>query len=308
MVASSEPAEFKTMKVRAVRAPVRGFSHIAGGLIDRWAAASSSGFASSPAPATPPPDPRPKPQRLADVDEGEQRARFVLGNAVLDRAFGSDRELGLAERSSNLVAGMPGTYKSTLLLEALAAISHRYDIPTTLLQSLGEMPSAQVKEYAVKFGIFRRYPKARDLLWIVDVKTTGEALSMIDELDGGIYVLDSLSELCDREKIRVQDGADMFTARCERSPGKPFRTGLHIAHGTKDGDMSGALAAEHRVDCLLLFEFYDPTSLETVPPKLQRGVFRVRQSKNRFGFKSDAICGAYRMRENALPEPLEGKS
>ena len=304
MSASSEEPELKAAKVRPVRAAVRGFSHIAPSLIDRWAAGGAAGgFQGVPVPI-PAPTPKPKAQRLVDVDEGEARARFVLGNDVLDRAFGSDLEPGVAERSSNLVAGMPGTYKSTLLLEALAAICERYRAPVTLLQAEGEMPSRQVKEYAVKFGLFQQYPRARELLWIVDVRTTSEALAMVDELEGSVYVLDSLSELCAREKIRVEDGADLFTARCERSPSKIARTGIHIVHGTKDGDMRAALEAEHRVDALFLFEFYDPTTLETVPPKLQRGVFRVRQSKNRFGFKRDAVCGAFRMRENAMPEPI----
>lgn len=305
MTASSEEPELKREKVRAVRTAVRGFSHIAPALIDQWATATSSSRSptSSSSPAST--QPKPRPMRLVDVDEGEARERLLVGNAVLDRMFGSDREPGLAERSSNLVAGMPGTYKSTLLLDALACICHRYGVATTLLQAEGEMPSRQVKEYALKFGIFRRYPRARELLWIVDVRTTAEALSMIDELEGTVYVLDSLSELCARERIRLQDGADLFTARCERSPKKPPRTGIHIAHGTKDGDMSGALDAEHRVDALFLFEFFDPITGETVPPKLQRGVFRVRQSKNRFGFKADAVCGGFAIRENKMPEPLE---
>jgi predicted ATP-dependent serine protease len=278
------------------RAP-RGFSHIGSGLIERFA---KLGQTITPTASSTSASPPPKARKLFDV-ETEPRRRYAIHHPILDRAFGPTDAPGIAERSTTILAGMPGTFKTTLALEMLASIAHHEGVGVTFLSA--ELAAPLVKEYATRCGIFRRFPRAKSLFEIVEVETIAEALGALDATVGEVAVLDSLQRACHKEQTPIVQAAIAFAKRCAKSPHKPSRAAVLIGHGTKDGDMSGTMAAMHEVDALFLLEFFDQLTGETLPPKHRKDVMRLCSAKNRFSDAS-GIVGAFRLDQRRGPLPL----
>jgi DNA repair protein RadA/Sms len=85
-----------------------------------------------------------KVQKLSDI-KSENTVRLTTGLSELDRTLGG----GLVDGSVILIGGDPGIGKSTLILQAMAAINKEH----TALYISGEESAQQVSERAVRLGI-----------------------------------------------------------------------------------------------------------------------------------------------------------
>src|ERR671938_2139826 len=220
--------------------------------------------------------------RLVDV-EAEEAARIPTGVEELDRVLGG----GLVPASLVLVGGEPGVGKSTLLLSALAAISHG----RRALLVTGEESTAQVKLRAARLG----GAEAVEIL----AETELEAVCVVLERERpAVCVIDSVQTLYSAELgsapgsvAQVREAAARLLRVAKESRVATFLVG----HVTKDGAVAGPRALEHLVDCVLQFEG-DRYHAHRV----------LRAVKNRFGSTNE--LGLFEMTGEGLvgvPEPSE---
>jgi DNA repair protein RadA/Sms len=225
----------------------------------------------------------PKPLlRLVDV-EVEEAERIATGVPELDRVLGG----GLVPASLVLVGGEPGVGKSTLLLNALQAMSatHR-----TLLIT-GEESVAQVKLRADRLGGAAN----------VEILAETELEAVCETLESErpeVCVIDSVQTLCSAELgsapgsvAQVREAA----ARLLRVAKQNGVATILVGHVTKDGSVAGPRVLEHLVDCVLQFE-----------GDRYRAHRVLRAVKNRFGSTNE--LGVFEMTGSGLvgvPDPSE---
>ncbi|MCH9020651.1 MAG: DNA repair protein RadA [Proteobacteria bacterium] len=217
---------------------------------------------------------------VAIQQAGPEPARIVTRIGELDRVFGG----GLVEGSTILVAGDPGIGKSTLLLQAAAALAR--DGRTCVYVS-GEESAEQVRLRARRLGLgdapvlFAAATSVRDVLATLDSSDRPDAV-VVDSIQT-MYV-DSL------------DSAPGSVAQVRASAHELIRFAkrrgavlLLVGHVTKDGQIAGPRVLEHMVDTVLYFEGE------------RSHQFRIlRAVKNRFG-ATDEI-GVFEMTDSGLNE------
>jgi DNA repair protein RadA/Sms len=217
--------------------------------------------------------------------EGRPFPRLVTGIGELDRALGG----GLVAGSAVLLGGDPGIGKSTVTLQAAAALA---DSGKRVVYLSGEESIEQIRLRAQRIGL----AKAKVEL---AVGTSIEAI--LDTLDGpeppDFLVIDSIQtvylEALDPAPgtvTQLRAGAQALI-RFAKKRGTAL---LLIGHVTKDGQIAGPRVLEHMVDTVLYFEG-------------ERGhQFRLlRAVKNRFGPANE--IGVFEMRESGL-EPVANPS
>ncbi len=209
----------------------------------------------------------------------EGAPRLVSSICELDRVCGG----GLVAGSALLVGGDPGIGKSTILLQALAALareSHR------CVYISGEEAIDQVRARAQRLGIADATVELAAATSVRDIVTTLRADPP------AVFVIDSIQT--------------MFIDNLESAPGTVAQvrasaqaliqlakdtgaSALLVGHVTKDGQIAGPRVLEHMVDTVLYFEG-------------ERGhQFRIlRAVKNRFG-PTDEI-GVFEMTDRGLVE------
>ncbi len=206
--------------------------------------------------------------------------RAPTGIAELDRVLGG----GLVPGSAVLVGGDPGIGKSTLLLQAAAALSRA---GRRVLYVSGEEAIEQVRMRA------RRLELADAALGLAAaVNLRDIAASLEAEADAALVVIDSIQTMW-LDSIESAPGsvtqvrATAFELiRLAKSRGFAL---VLVGHVTKDGAIAGPRVLEHMVDAVLHFEG-------------DRGhQFRIlRGVKNRFG-ATDEI-GVFEMTDRGLAE------
>jgi len=210
------------------------------------------------------------------LDEG-QRVRSGIGE--FDRVLGG----GLVPGSAILIGGDPGIGKSTLLLQALDALSQK---GLTCLYVSGEESHRQVKIRAERLGV-----KAADL-FILSETSLERILEQVKKIKPAVLVIDSIQAVFTSSlpsapgsigQVRESSGALIVHAK---------KTGLStflIGHVTKDGSLAGPRILEHMVDTVLYFEGERSQN------------FRIlRAVKNRFGPTNE--IGVFEMKEVGLRE------
>lgn len=220
--------------------------------------------------------------RLVDV-EAEDAARISTGVPELDRVLGG----GLVPASLVLLGGEPGVGKSTLLLTALAAVSH----DRRALLVTGEESVAQVKLRAERLGGAERV----EILAETELDTVCETLRA-ERPD--VCVIDSVQTLYAAEL----GSAPGSVAQVREAAGRLLRVAKEsgvaivlVGHVTKDGSVAGPRVLEHLVDCVLQFEG-DRYHAHRV----------LRAAKNRFGSTNE--LGVFEMTGAGLvgvPDPSE---
>lgn len=209
--------------------------------------------------------------------------RRRTGIAELDRVCGG----GLVPGSAILVGGDPGIGKSTLLLQAAAALATSADRSGNTAYITGEEAIDQVRLRAERLGV-AHHPvllaaacNVRDILASIDRNDAPE-LVVIDSIQ--TMFLDTLDSA--PGTVSQVRGAAQELIRVAKRRG--FVVVL-VGHVTKEGVIAGPRVLEHMVDTVLYFEG-------------ERGHrFRIlRAVKNRFG-PTDEI-GVFEMSDCGLVE------
>jgi DNA repair protein RadA/Sms len=210
---------------------------------------------------------------------GDEEGRILSGIGEFDRVLGG----GLVSGSVILIGGDPGIGKSTLLLQAFAAISQK---DTVCLYVSGEESQRQIKMRAERLGI------ATPNLLILSETSLERIIEQIKKIKPGVLVIDSIQTVFTSTlpsapgsiaQVRETSGAIIVLAK------KSGPTTFLIGHVTKDGAIAGPRVLEHMVDTVLYFEG-------------DRGhPFRIlRAVKNRFGSTNE--IGVFEMKDAGLTE------
>jgi DNA repair protein RadA/Sms len=177
--------------------------------------------------------------------ETESAARIVTGIKELDRVTGGGFVMG----SAVLVGGDPGIGKSTLLLQAAAALGNA---GKRVIYVSGEEAVGQVRLRAQRLGLGK-----------ADVSLAAETNveTILATLERGpapsLVIIDSIQTLwTDRVEsapgtvTQVRTSAQALTRFAKKSGAAVVLVG----HVTKDGQIAGPRVVEHMVDAVLYFE------------------------------------------------------
>jgi len=185
--------------------------------------------------------PASKVQNLSEITT-ENKTRLTTGLSELDRTLGG----GLVDGSVVLIGGDPGIGKSTLILQALAAINQS----NTTLYISGEESAEQVSERAIRLGI------KEDILFISETHLE-KILKISKEVQPKVIVIDSiqtmvtdLSASAPGSVSQVRDCAAQLTQYTKQT----HTILIMIGHVTKGGALAGPRILEHMVDAVLYFE------------------------------------------------------
>ena len=245
--------------------------------ITEEAQSNSSGVAARPGAATP------KGRKVELVGlKGEDVAppRIISKIAEFDRVTGG----GLVPGSVVLVGGDPGIGKSTLLLQAMAAIARG---SRKVVYISGEEAIAQVRLRAGRLGL-------ADVDVLLGAETNlSDILATLDDIGApDAVVIDSIQTVWSPtldaapgtvSQVRTSAQSLIHFAKARGA------VVILVGHVTKDGQIAGPRVLEHMVDTVLYFEG-------------ERGhQFRILRSvKNRFG-PTDEI-GVFEMTGSGLSE------
>lgn len=208
----------------------------------------------------------------------EERSRIQSGIGELDRVLGG----GLVAGSVVLLGGDPGIGKSTLLLQACAALA--VDLP--VLYVSGEESPQQIGLRARRLGL------SGDGIHLLAETCVERILEQVAAARPRIMVVDSIQTLFTEtlqsapgSVSQVRDSAAQLVRFAKQQDTMIFLVG----HVTKDGSLAGPRVLEHMVDTVLYFEGE------------HGGPFRiVRSIKNRFGAVNE--LGVFAMGEQGLRE------
>jgi len=211
-----------------------------------------------------------------DAIEAREQERLSTGIGELDRVLGG----GLVAGQVVLIGGDPGIGKSTLLLQALAALgaAHR-----TLYVS-GEESAEQVALRARRLAL-----DARAVHLIAEIQLERIMASM-EQQRPQVAVMDSIQTLW-TEALQSAPGSVAQVRECAAQlarQAKKAGTALFIiGHVTKEGAIAGPRVLEHIVDTVLYFEGDQHSSFRLV-----------RAVKNRFGAVNE--IGVFAMTDKGL--------
>jgi len=214
-------------------------------------------------------------QPLAEIPPGEE-IRFATGIREFDRVLGGGLTLG----GVALIGGDPGIGKSTLLLQALSALSGAHRV----LYVSGEESGEQVALRARRLGL-----DARAVVFFAEIQLE-KILAQLAQSIPQVVVIDSIqtlySELLQSAPRSVAQVRECV-ARLTRYAKQSGCAMVMVGHVTKEGALAGPRVVEHIVDTVLYFEG-DPHSS-----------FRlIRAFKNRFGAVNE--IGVFAMTERGL--------
>ena len=212
---------------------------------------------------------------LASVRAGAL-SRISTGIDEFDRVLGD----GLVRGGVILLGGDPGIGKSTLLLQAGAALGLRH----RTLYVTGEESAEQIALRAHRLGLVNA---PIELLAEVQLESI---ISTINATSPAIVVIDSVQTVY-TEALASAPGSVAQVRECAaqltRLAKQRAIVVLFVGHVTKDGSIAGPRVLEHIVDTVLYFEG-DPHSS-----------FRlVRAIKNRYGAANE--LGVFAMTERGL--------
>ena len=218
--------------------------------------------------------------------ETHEAPRLASGLAEFDRVTGG----GFVRGSVLLVGGDPGIGKSTLLIQAAAALAHAGH---RAIYISGEEAVAQVRLRAERLGLGAAKVELAAETSVEDILATlseGKIPRLI-VIDSIQTMWTDMVEAAPGTVTQVRGAAQMLIRFAKRSGA----TIILVGHVTKDGQIAGPRVVEHMVDSVLSFEGEGSHQ------------FRIlRAIKNRFG-PTDEI-GVFEMTGAGLrevPNPSE---
>jgi DNA repair protein RadA/Sms len=209
---------------------------------------------------------------------GSESPRLSTGSGELDRVLGG----GLVPGSVTLIGGDPGIGKSTLMLQAAAALN----ASGAVLYATGEESVKQVALRARRLGLEAATARLIAATCVEDIVGAASTLA------AHVLVVDSIQTM-HSDRVEAAPGAVSqlreCTAELVRFAKSSGTAVLLVGHVTKEGQIAGPRVLEHMVDTVLYFES-DTGSR-----------FRVLRSvKNRFGAANE--IGVFAMLEQGLRE------
>jgi DNA repair protein RadA/Sms len=212
----------------------------------------------------------------------EREIRTSSGIAELDRVLGG----GLVAGSVVLIGGDPGIGKSTLLLQACAALGTGPSPDRPILYVTGEESPQQVSLRSRRLGL-----SGAGIRLLAETGVE-RILAAADSEQPQVLVVDSIQTLstdllpsAPGSVSQVRETAAQLVRWAKQSGTCVFL----IGHVTKEGALAGPRVLEHMVDTVLYFEG-EPGS----PYRLVRAV------KNRFGAVNE--LGVFAMTDRGLKE------
>ncbi|MBC7698953.1 DNA repair protein RadA [Aquabacterium sp.] len=203
-------------------------------------------------------------------------ARTPTGLEELDRVLGG----GIVTGGVVLIGGDPGIGKSTLLLQALDALSRQMPV----LYVTGEESGAQVALRAQRLGLDGSKVRVQAEIQLENIIAT------LDAEQPSFCVIDSIQTIYSDQLTsapgsvaQVRECAAHLT-RVAKSSGC---TMVLVGHVTKEGALAGPRVLEHIVDTVLYFEGETHSSFRLV-----------RAIKNRFGAVNE--IGVFAMTDKGL--------
>ncbi len=211
---------------------------------------------------------------------GLQTAHAPLGIAEFDRVLGG----GLVKGGAVLIGGDPGIGKSTLLLQAAAALA---GCGGRVLYFSGEEAIEQSRLRAARIGV-------SDAPVGLGAQTNVEhILATIGDKDvPDLVVIDSIQTLWSDTLESAPGTVSQVRASAHALISQAKRLGfavILVGHVTKDGQIAGPKVVEHMVDTVLYFEG-DGTHIYRL----------LRSVKNRFGPSGE--IGVFEMRGDGLAQ------
>jgi DNA repair protein RadA/Sms len=214
-------------------------------------------------------------QTLGEI-EAREMPRRSTGIDEFDRVLGG----GLVEGGVVLIGGDPGIGKSTLLLQALAAMSRQ----CAVLYVSGEESAAQVALRARRLGVDGGRVRLLAEIGLERIQST------LAEERPQVAVIDSIQTLYSAELqsapgsvAQVRECAAQLT-RVAKQSGVSL---VFVGHVTKEGALAGPRVLEHMVDTVLYFEGDTHSSFRLI-----------RAFKNRFGAVNE--LGVFAMTDRGL--------
>jgi DNA repair protein RadA/Sms len=206
----------------------------------------------------------------ADVD------RTPTGQEELDRVLGG----GIVAGGVVLIGGDPGIGKSTLLLQAVDAMSSQMKV----LYVTGEESPAQVALRSRRLGL-----SGTQVRVLAEIQLE-RILATLDTEKPAFCVIDSIQTLYS-DQLSSAPGSVAQVRECAAQLTRCAKTGgcsiVLVGHVTKEGALAGPRVLEHIVDTVLYFEGDTHSSFRLV-----------RAIKNRFGAVNE--IGVFAMTDRGL--------
>jgi DNA repair protein RadA/Sms len=212
---------------------------------------------------------------LSEIDATDV-ARTPTGLEELDRVLGG----GIVAGGVVLIGGDPGIGKSTLLLQAVDALSARMKV----LYITGEESGAQIALRARRLGLAGDQVRVQAEIQLERIQATIEAEAP------AFCVIDSIQTVYS-DQLTSAPGSVAQVRECAaqltRTAKASGTTIVLVGHVTKEGTIAGPRVLEHIVDTVLYFEGDTHSSFRLV-----------RAIKNRFGAVNE--IGVFAMTERGL--------
>lgn len=212
---------------------------------------------------------------LSEIEASDVE-RTPTGLDELDRVLGG----GIVEGGVVLIGGDPGIGKSTLLLQALDALSR----DMKALYVTGEESGAQVALRSRRLGL-----DGSQVRVLAEIQLE-RILATLETEQPAVCVIDSIQTLYS-DQLSSAPGSVAQVRECAahltRTAKATGTTVILVGHVTKDGQLAGPRVLEHIVDTVLYFEGDTHSSFRLV-----------RAIKNRFGAVNE--IGVFAMTERGL--------
>ena len=209
----------------------------------------------------------------------EHIQRIPTGLVEFDRVLGGQ---GLVTGSVTLIGGDPGIGKSTLLLQAAAAISQTAPVLYITGEESAQQVAMRARRLDLKVGQVRILTENRVETILNTAQAEKPAVMVIDSIQ---TVYTEILQSAPGSVGQVRESAAQLVRFAKQTGMGLFL----IGHVTKEGALAGPRVLEHMVDTVLYFEGESASQYRIV-----------RAIKNRFGAVNE--IGVFAMTETGLRE------